>query len=278
MKRTITISKMQAAGNDFVVINDMRRRISSPARLAVKLCHRQFGVGADGLILLQPALTRSAGRYRMRIINSDGSEAEMCGNGSRCAVKMAVEDRIAPPRHDLQTLAGRIHGAYLSKSRVRVGLTPPADFRSTVKIPLANRTLIASFIDTGVPHAVVFVPRIGSVDVNALGREIRTHRVFAPRGANVNFVEIARSGRHAHLRVRTYERGVESETLACGTGATAAAIVAALTRNLRPPIAVRTGGGAVLVIDFRLGSLPDVVTDVTMVGPVERVFEAKVRI
>ncbi|OGH61034.1 MAG: diaminopimelate epimerase [Candidatus Lindowbacteria bacterium RIFCSPLOWO2_12_FULL_62_27] len=276
-KLALSVAKMQAAGNDFVVVNDMARRISSPARLAARLCHRQFGVGADGLILLQPARNgRSA--YRMRIINSDGSEAEMCGNGSRCAVKFAVESGLAPASHIFETLAGAIAGRYLSPAKVRVALTEPSEFRSNVVVPLRSGRIRGTFINTGVPHFVTFVRRLDGLDVNVLGREIRTHRIFSPRGTNVNFAQVLKSGRrNSRIRLRTFERGVESETLACGTGATASAIVAALTRGLCPPVAVVTTGGSVLTIQFCIGS-PTGVSTVTMEGPVEKVFETRLSI
>lgn len=270
----VTFTKMQAAGNDFIVVNDMSRKFASPARAAVRLCHRQYGIGADGLILLQPARNGQAA-YRMRIINSDGSEAEMCGNGSRCAVKFAVETGIAPTSHVMETLAGKISGKYISKNQVRVQLTEPSDFRPRVEAPLpcCGVTVRGAFINTGVPHFVTFVKRIDAVDVNGFGAEIRHHKVFAPKGTNVNFVQILNRRRPA-IRVRTYERGVESETLACGTGATASAIIAALTQKLQPPVSVQTSGGAVLVIDFQKIAA-DRVTRVSMRGPVEKVFETR---
>ena len=271
-----TFTKMQAAGNDFIVVNDMSRKFTSPDRVAVKLCHRQFGIGADGLILLQPARNGQAA-YRMRIINSDGSEAEMCGNGSRCAVKFAVETGIAPASHVMETIAGKISGKYISKNQVRVQLTEPSGFRPRVDAPLpcCGVTVRGSFINTGVPHFVTFVKRLDAVDVNGFGAEIRHHKVFAPKGTNVNFVQILnrRRGRSA-IRVRTYERGVESETLACGTGATASAIIAALTQKLQPPVSVQTSGGAVLIVDFQKIAA-DCVTRVSMQGPVEKVFETR---
>lgn len=269
----VRVAKMQAAGNDFIVVNDMARKYRSPARLAEKLCHRQYGIGADGLILLQPA-RGSGAAYRMRIINSDGSEAEMCGNGSRCAVKFAVESKLSPRIHRFETLAGSILGTYVSPTQVRVDLSDPVDFRPRVVVPLRSGQVIGSFINTGVPHFVTFVNRLDSVNVQDLGREIRTHRIFAPKGANVNFVQTL-DARRSRIQVRTYERGVEAQTLACGTGSTASGIVAALTRRLAPPISVLTAGGAVLVINFRIVG-PGRVTGVTMQGPVEKVFETRI--
>ncbi|MBI4179067.1 diaminopimelate epimerase [bacterium] len=273
----INLSKMQAAGNDFVVVNDMRRSLRGLSAFARKLCHRNYGVGADGVILLQPSGKRRSGvSYRMRIINSDGSEAEMCGNGARCAVKFAVEHRIAPRTHWFETLAGLVEGKYISPSRVQVSLTPPVGFESrlTLRLP-GGRRVVGSFVNTGVPHFVTFVSRVAAVDVISVGKQIRTHQRFAPRGTNVNFVEIERRGRRPRLQVRTYERGVESETLACGTGATASAVIAALDRGLRPPIDVMTSGGAVLRIDFSGSTGASAVTGVRMTGPAENVFETR---
>lgn len=273
----LDLVKMQAAGNDFLIANDMRRSLSGIPRLARRVCHRQFGVGADGLILIQPARNGQTA-YRMRIFNSDGSEAEMCGNGSRCAVKFAVESKVARSEHAFETLAGKISGRYLSPGVVRVALTAPSGFRRNIAV-LADdgeKMIRGSFINTGVPHFVTFVSRAGSVDVDRLGRMIRFHRTFAPKGTNVNFVQILRAGKSgSSIRVRTYERGVESETLACGTGSTASAVVAALVKHLRPPVSVQTTGGAVLVIRFSIGD-DGSVSDVTMQGPVEKVFHTRI--
>lgn len=272
--RFVRFIKMQAAGNDFIIVNDMTRTLSSPARLAERLCHRQYGIGADGLILLQPSRNGHSS-YRMRILNSDGSEAEMCGNGSRCAIKFAVETGIAPAAHAFDTLAGQISGRYLSPHRIRVALTPPCDFRAGVTVPLRGGTVRGCFINTGVPHFVTFVKHLDRIDVVSVGREIRSHRRFSPKGTNVNFAQMLRPGRgRSQIRVRTYERGVESETLACGTGATATAVVAALSGRATAPVAVTTSGGATLLIDFDIASTGRI-ADVTMQGPVEKVFETR---
>lgn len=279
-RQTILLTKMQAAGNDFLVVDAMRRTLSSPAALARKLCHRRFGVGADGLILICPPRgarlrTGTPPDYRMRIFNSDGSEAEMCGNGSRCAVRFAVEHRIASRMHRFETLAGPVTGVYLSPTQACVGLMPPSDIRARVVVRLAGgRPVTGASINTGVPHFVAMVADVDKIDVDGVGRRIRFHAAFAPRGTNVNFVQVLRGSR---IRVRTYERGVEAETLACGTGSTASAIVASFARSLRPPVFVETRGGGVLKISFA-GTGSAGVRDVTMQGPVEKVFETRVEI
>lgn len=214
--RTIDFVKMAASGNDFVILK--KRSLAAGRRslpvLARMICDRKFGAGADGMLLLEDEVS---GGVRMRIFNADGSEAEMCGNGARCAALFSGRKTL-----DLHTKAGLI-SCRVNGGCVRIRLTAPKGFRGGVDVPLGGRALKAYFVNTGVPHAVVFVQGLDSIDVDALGRMIRYHKVFSPAGANADFAEITGPGT---LKVRTYERGVEGETLACGTGSTAAALAA----------------------------------------------------
>lgn len=216
----IPFVKMVGAGNDFIIIEP--RDNFDYTKFTKTVCDRHSGIGADGVLI---ADNSKVSDYRMRIINADGSEAEMCGNGARCMAAYIVANlKPAKELFGMETLAGEIK-AEAQGEIARVQLSNPKDYRPDLNITVANQKLTVHYIDTGVPHTVVFVDGLQEVDVNSLGRLIRNHPRFAPRGTNVNFVERAREGMVA---VRTYERGVEAETLACGTGSVASALIAYL--------------------------------------------------
>lgn len=237
--------KMQGSGNDFILINHWQPLIAEPDRapLARRLCQPKFGVGADGLIFIEPS---DRAHFRWRFFNADGSEAEMCGNGGRCAARFAYLNNLAPAQLTFETLAGLI-AAEVKGKRVKLGLTAPQDLRLNLTIPLPDRTWQGHFLNTGVPHVVLWVEELESVAVAEIGRAIRYHELFQPAGTNVNFV---RQTGPQELQIRTYERGVEAETLACGTGAVAAALIAARLHGLAPPLAVRPPSGEVLTVYF----------------------------
>ena len=178
--------------------------------------------------------------------NSDGGPAEMCGNGARCVARFAHINGIAGRKMCFETLAGIIH-AEVKGEGAMVGLTPPVDLDVDYTIATAGGSMRVSSVNTGVPHVVVAVDDIDAVDVFGLGREIRHHPHFAPAGTNVNFITPSEDG---SITIRTYERGVEDETLACGTGSVAAAIVAARTMAMIAPVKVVTRSGGILTIYF----------------------------
>ncbi|QJA05931.1 diaminopimelate epimerase [Thermosulfurimonas marina] len=241
----LSFVKMQASGNDFLLINNFSRRIlpeEAPV-LARRLCRRRLSVGADGLILLEPPEDPTHA-FRWRFFNADGSEAEMCGNGGRCAARFAVEEGLARPVLSFETRAGIIR-ARVQGSRVKVALTPPKDLSLGLKLLVEGKPLEVHFVNTGVPHAVVLVEDLEAAPVNSLGPALRYHERFSPAGTNVNFVEILSE---EEIAVRTYERGVEGETLACGTGAAASALIAAELGKVRFPVRIRTRGGEILTI------------------------------
>jgi diaminopimelate epimerase len=217
---SIPFVKMVGAGNDFIIIE--AREGLDYAKFTKAVCARQNGIGADGVLVLDKSVRSD---YRMRILNADGSEAEMCGNGARCMAAYIVANfKPAKTLFGMETLAGEILAE--AKGEVaRVRLSDPKDYRPNLNITVANQKLEVHYIDTGVPHTVVFVDGLQEVNTNSLGALVRNHPRFAPRGTNVNFVENTRDGM---VSLRTYERGVEAETLACGTGAVAAALVAYL--------------------------------------------------
>ena len=241
----IPFSKLSGSGNDFILIDNRPGIVASEElpRLARRLCRRKFSVGADGLIAIEEA---QAADFRWQFFNADGSSAEMCGNGGRCAARFAVEKGIAGPRLRFETLAGPIR-AVVTGRRVKLELVLPTDFRLSIDIPLASATRWGASVNTGVPHVVLSEEDLEAVAVNALGREIRNHSLFAPSGTNVNFVR--RTGQQ-EISIRTYERGVEDETLACGTGAVASALIGACWWEIVPPVAVRTRGGEILTVHF----------------------------
>ena len=243
----IPFSKLSGSGNDFILIDNRQGIVPAGElpRLSRVLCRRKFSVGADGLIAIEKAETAD---FRWQFFNADGSSAEMCGNGGRCAARFAVERGIAGPRLCFETLAGPIR-ALVTGRRVKLELVVTGDLRLPIDIPLVSGTRRGASINTGVPHVVLSEDDLEAVRVESLGREIRNHPLFAPAGTNVDFV--CRTGK-AEVAVRTYERGVEGETLACGTGAVASALVGACWWGLASPVAVRTRGGEVLTIHFSL--------------------------
>lgn len=241
----IPFSKMTGTGNDFIVI-DNRQKVLDADHLGDfirKVCAPKVSVGADGIILIEPS---ERVNFRWRFFNSDGSEAEMCGNGGRCAARFAVLKGIAPPKLAFETLAGIIEAEVFGR-RVKLQMVPPAGLKLNLDIPVDGESYQLHFLNTGVPHAVNVVPNASSVEVKELGRKIRFHAAFQPAGTNADFIQpIDRK----HLKVRTYERGVEDETLACGTGAVASALVAAKLGLVDSPVDVQTSGGEVLKIYF----------------------------
>jgi diaminopimelate epimerase len=268
--RTVSFTKFVAAGNDFIVIDNRSGILKGlPQTEAIRLCDRRFGVGADGVLLLERS--RKAD-IRMRIFNPDGSQADMCGNGVRCLSKFVVGKKIVKSEHTVETGAGIIR----SRVRgwlVRSLLTEPGNFRDYPKFKVGGRSEDVHFLNTGVPHAVIVRSSLKDLDVASRGRELRYHKVFAPAGTNVNFMRI---GPGNAIQVRTYERGVEAETLACGTGSTASALTASRLRGLRSPVRVITRGGENLKVYFnrRDGRF----TDVYLEGPVRSTFEGRVHI
>jgi diaminopimelate epimerase len=237
--------KMSGAGNDFIVADNRDGSVNATPEFISNVCARRLSVGADGLLLVENPSDASAD-FRMRYYNSDGGEAETCGNGARCISRFAHLHGIAPESMSFETAAGPYTAEIIGEG-VKLGLSDPTDVRSDFTVALEDGERVASFANTGVPHVVYFVEDVASLDVVGLGRESRHHRDFAPAGTNANFAQVMSGD---SLRLRTYERGVEDETLACGTGAIAAAITASLRGSVRSPTTVRVQGGFDLVIHF----------------------------
>lgn len=258
--------KLCGTGNDFVVVDNREGKIKNKKKLAEKVCHRQNGVGADGLILIEESKLEEAD-LRMRIFNADGSEAEMCGNGMRCCGWTATHLLGYPAKISFETLAGIVKSD-AKKKIVKVQLSDPTDFRDYAPIEVEDGIFYFYFINTGVPHCIIFEDNLDEFDVKRLGREVRYHDHFAPNGTNVNFVEVV--DEHT-VKVRTYERGVEDETLACGTGSSASAIISALVEKCSSPVKVITRSGDELTISFDMSKYD--ITNVFLEGSVSYTFK-----
>lgn len=228
-------------------------------RFIQRISARNTGVGCDGTILLQPA---AAADIRMRFINPDGGEVEMCGNGARCLARMAHDLGAAPKAMTIETNAGPVHAIVL-ETHVTLQLPDPTSLQLNLELGLSCKT---DFVNTGVPHTVAWVDDVQTVDLVQLGMKIRNHEQFAPQGTNANIAKVEPDGT---LSVRTYERGVEAETLACGTGATAVAVVAAQRGWVSLPVAVHCASGFDLVIDSTAGKT-------TLSGNAVKVFEGEI--
>ncbi len=262
--------KMSGAGNDFVVIDNRALHHSLGPDQIARLCDRHFGIGADGLLAVEPA-DRPDADFRMRYYNADGGEAEMCGNGARCFARFVHPLRRAnAERVTFTTPAGLITGEYIG-DEVRIGLTPPTEAQLRQRADFGWGEIEYHFMNTGVPHTVVYVPDAEKVEVVAHGRAIRRSAIF-PRGTNVNFVQLTDSSK---LIVRTYERGVEDETLACGTGVVAAALLTHLVHKLALPLCVKVRGGDLLTIDARTDG--NSFSNVTLTGPATEVFSGEIK-
>ena len=279
-------TKMHGLGNDFILINCIEEHVEDPSGLAKDLCNKHFGAGADGILLV---LSSDCADFRMRLFNRDGSEGEMCGNGIRCFAKYVYDKGLSKKEKlNIETLAG-IKTVELTiqdekAASMRVNLGSPKLRKEEVPVTLGNpdgilldeKVNIPSWgeqkltaVNTGVPHAVLFVDEVETTDVIGLGSSIRKFRKVFPEGTNVNFVQVL--GKN-HLKVRTYERGVENESLCCGTGAAAVSVAAVLLNRVKP--------NKIIKLDFKGGSIKTEVTlqdekvkSVYILGPAKTVFE-----
>ncbi|WCJ59514.1 diaminopimelate epimerase [Fontisphaera persica] len=263
--------KMNGAGNDFVLADNRQQNLCLTPEQVARLCHRQRGIGADGLILWVPCRSGRAD-WAWQFWNSDGSVAEMCGNGARCFARFVQRHTGAQGAITFETLAGVITARFRGE-QVTIGLTAPQGLQLHQALETSVGKVVCHSVNTGVPHAVIFVPDADRARVSELGPQIRHHAAYAPKGTNVNFVQTLGPG---SIRVRTYERGVEGETLACGTGVTASALIAARLHHFSSPIQVRVQGGDVLEVGFREEN--GQFTDVTLTGPADFVFEGTIEL
>jgi diaminopimelate epimerase len=279
----LRFTKMNGAGNDFILFDNRSGDINLDRNQIAQLCDRHRGIGADGILLLENPTNRAD--FRMRYFNADGGEAEMCGNGARCFARFANKVGGQKAQISFETPAGVI-SAELKGDLVTLRMTEPTDLRLNVELPVeaASRRFsrdrsatgasrLLHFVNSGVPHVVIPVAKIDDADVRGEGAAIRHHKMFSPNGTNVNFIEKRGSNK---IAIRTYEHGVEDETLACGTGLVASALIFAASENTNGPISVIARGGDELKVGFEKSG--DRFRDVTLTGPAQFVFEGTIEI
>lgn len=269
--QNLRFTKMNGAGNDFILLDNREGGTSLDSAQIARLCNRHRGIGADGLLVVEKAQGKAD--WRMRYYNADGAEAEMCGNGARCFARFV--HKLAPARNNtisFETPAGLIT-ATLQNEAVSLGMSDPSPLAEALELDVAGQKLTVYSINTGVPHAIVFVDDLEGTDVAKVGAALRLHNHFQPRGTNANFV---RQLGPQNLALRTYERGVEAETLACGTGVVASALTLAALTDVKSPVHVLVKGGDTLAVSFqRKGKR---FTHVVLTGPADFVFEGTVTV
>ena len=256
----ITFNKYQGAGNDFIII-DNRSSLVNPddVKLINKLCDRRFGIGADGLILVSD---NSRADFEMKYFNSDGRLGSMCGNGGRCTAHFASKSGIAGNAQNFIGYDG-FHQAFVENDIVRLQMGNVNEYK------LIDDNY---FLNTGSPHYVIFTDEVEKLNVAEEGKKVRWSPKFAPGGTNVNFVQVVGNG----LNIRTFERGVEDETLACGTGVTASAIASVLAGHFDTnSVSVKARGGN-LNVEFKTGN--GKITDIWLTGPATFVFEGEINV
>ncbi|MEX1138865.1 MAG: diaminopimelate epimerase [Bacteroidota bacterium] len=267
----LEFTKMTGAGNDFVIIDNRNGRIQDGPGLARIVCERHFGVGADGLLLLEES---EKADFRMMYYNADGSYGGMCGNGGRCIARFAFKNGIAGAEQSFEALETVYRGVITGES-VELLMKDPSKIRTGIMLPTSAGTIRYNFVDTGSPHVVLVLsddapgkPGLSSIDVVRVGREIRQNKEFSPDGTNVDFVKVDGVNR---LKLRTYERGVEDETLACGTGSIAAAVIATELGLVTGPVDVQVRSGAILNVAFEKRAKG--YGEIRLSGPADVVFE-----
>lgn len=281
----VTFWKMHGAGNDFILIDDRSNQFPADDKgLIEKLCQRRTGIGCEGLILIR---TSTVADFYMRFFNPNGNEADMCGNGARCIARLAYDMDIADATMKFETRAGII-AAEVNGDSVKLHLPPATNHKKNKTITLdTGEEINYDFLNTGVPHAVVQTNNLKSYPVKNNGHAIIKHKAFAPEETNVNFAEIVNPH---HINIRTYERGVEDETLACGTGITATAIIMALRGLVHPPVSVKAASGDILTVDFTINDncsrpaewdknveINTTIENITLTGPATYVFSGKTK-
>jgi diaminopimelate epimerase len=264
----IEFYKMSGSGNDFIIIDNRQQIVpdSELVQFITAVCRRKLSVGADGFILIEDS---DQADFKWRFFNADGSLAEMCGNGARCAARFAVVNGIAQTPLSFETDAGVV-SAEVSDGRVKVKMPDPVDLQLDYSVELTRGPCTISSVNTGVPHVILLEDQIDQIEIVELGREIRNHPHFAPAGTNVNF--ICRRTQDS-IAIRTYERGVEDETLACGTGSIASALISACKLDMVSPIHVQTRSGEYLTIFFDQNN--DAFTDIYMQGDARIIYQGK---
>jgi diaminopimelate epimerase len=265
----IQFYKMSGCGNDFIIIDNRSPVIEEKdlAAFIVGICRRKMSVGADGIILIENSDTVD---FKWRFYNSDGSLAEMCGNGARCVARFAYMNGITGPDMAFETLAGIVSASVSETGLVKIKMTDPVNLVPDRPLVLKSGKYAVGSVNTGVPHVVMVVEDIQKTPVKEMGREIRFHPDFAPAGTNANFVSVQPDN---IIAVRTYERGVEDETLACGTGCVASALITARNFALVSPVTLLTRSGGYLRIYFN--QYKDTYSDVYLEGDARLIYRAE---
>jgi len=255
--------KMSASGNDFIIIDNRDGKVYDSFKdlkeFVVQICRRHHSVGADGLILIEESNKYD---FRWRFFNADSSEAEMCGNGGRCAARFAFMNGIAKGKMSFETLAGIIK-AEVDGKRVKLQLTSPTDLKLDYPVGLEDKEIFLSSVNTGVPHAILLVDDVDHMPVEELGRLIRYHKAFGEKGTNVDFVQVVDKKK---VKIRTYERGVEGETYACGTGAVATGVILKAKGLQESPMNILTKGGETLKVFVDSEVYLEGITQIVYVG------------
>jgi diaminopimelate epimerase len=270
--KKLSFVKTVGTGNDFILIDGRKSTLPSnlPA-FAKQQCHRQRGIGADGILVVARSKKADA---RMLIFNADGSQAGMCGNGLRCFVwylHQTSKKKSASKLWTIETGAGLMRARITGNESVRIFLRPPHGLKLGMKLSAAGKKWEFHSVNTGVPHAVTLQKKLEAINLKKLGPAIRYHVQFKPAGTNVNAIRIDSA---RQISVRTYERGVEGETLACGTGSVASAVVATALGKVKPPVKIKTSGGEWLTVGFKHGRIPW--EGLYLEGPVQIVFHGEI--
>lgn len=272
----ISFTKMSGAGNDFVVVDNRNGIITDPTKFSIAVCNRRLGIGADGVLLLENSTKAD---FLMQYYNADGSNAGMCGNGGRCIAKFAYDNFIVT----IEKFKFEAFDYIYEISRHDINLyelkmKDPFELKLNQSIKIENYLLTANYLNTGTDHSVILLSEnsklgsLDSTDVFNIGRTVRYHQTYQPKGANVNFVDKIDFNT---IQIRTYERGVEEETLACGTGSVASALLSSLKFGMQSPINVNVKSGATLRISFEKNG-NNSFTNVTLKGPAENVFKGTI--
>jgi diaminopimelate epimerase len=279
----IFFKKMSGAGNDFIIVDiNQNQRLILTSEKVKNLCNRRNGIGADGLITIEDLEDYS---YKMMYYNADGSTGSLCGNGARCSIWFAEKtSRLKNGIAKFISNDAEFSGEVLDDELIKFNLNSPKQIKYNFKIKAFGQMITANFADTGSPHVVIKISDVLKDAVNPkssfqsildfpvlnLGKEIRDNNDFKPGGTNVNFIDVIDNVIH----IRTYERGVEDETLACGTGSVAAALICYVTDNLKPPIKLKTYGGDYLTVNFEIENQK--VKNLSLTGPAKIIFEGSI--